>query len=79
MLKDDIWFKIHPQKNGMLCMNCAEKKLGRPLQRDDILICPLKVVISPYTASILKGLRECKKVRLKYKSRHSTRWNKNFK
>jgi len=79
MLKDHIWLNIHPQKNGMLCMACAEQKLGRPLKQDDILICPLTVILNPYTASLLNGLRECKKVRLKYKSRRSIRWNKNYK
>jgi len=35
MLKDDIWFSIHPSKNGMLCLNCLEKRLHRPLTIND--------------------------------------------
>jgi len=35
MLKDRLWRKIHPSTDGMLCLSCAEKRLGRPLTRRD--------------------------------------------
>lgn len=74
MLKDQIWQKIHPKKSGMLCMDCAEKKLGRTLKMEDILICPLTVIFNPYTAAILKGDREARRVNQKYKVRMRITW-----
>lgn len=53
MLKDELWAEIHPQIDGMLCMDCVEEKLGRKLIADDILICPLTVALNPYTRKIL--------------------------
>jgi hypothetical protein len=49
-LKDRLWRRINPAVDGMLCLPCAEKRLGRPLSRPDFkdvpvnakqaLICP---------------------------------------
>lgn len=35
MLKDDVWLTIHGSKNGMICLGCVEKRLGRCLTSDD--------------------------------------------
>jgi hypothetical protein len=35
MLKDRLWSRIHPPIDGMLCLPCAEKRLGRSLTRKD--------------------------------------------
>jgi hypothetical protein len=34
-LKDRLWKRINPAIDGMLCLPCAEKRLGRPLSRRD--------------------------------------------
>ncbi len=34
-LKQDIWGKIHNSIWGMLCIGCAEARLGRQLTKDD--------------------------------------------
>jgi hypothetical protein len=35
MLKDRLWKRINPSVDGMLCLPCAEKRLGRSLSRKD--------------------------------------------
>jgi len=35
MLKDEIWFSIHNSKEGMLCIDCLEKRLKRKLVKTD--------------------------------------------
>lgn len=35
MLHDAVWKRINPKGKGMLCIGCAEKRLGRMLTPDD--------------------------------------------
>ena len=35
MLKGDVWEKAVPDGSGNLCRACVEKRLGRPLVRED--------------------------------------------
>jgi hypothetical protein len=35
MLKDELWKKINPSIDGMLCLPCVEKRLRRSLTRKD--------------------------------------------
>lgn len=35
MLKDTVWSQIHNSPKGFLCIDCAEKRLGRPLNKED--------------------------------------------
>lgn len=35
MLVDNIWEIINPFKHGMLCIKCAESRLGRNLNKRD--------------------------------------------
>jgi len=35
MLIDETWKKIHDSKFGMLCIGCAERRLGRRLNHSD--------------------------------------------
>lgn len=35
MLKDQVWFSVHPSKVGMLCVGCIETRLGRKLKAED--------------------------------------------
>jgi hypothetical protein len=41
MLKDRLWKRINPSIDGMLCLPCAEKRLGRPLSRRDFKKVPV--------------------------------------
>lgn len=41
MLKNRLWKRIHPLMDGMLCLPCAEKRLGRPLSRRDFKKSPV--------------------------------------
>ena len=35
MLNDNVWNQIHSSNQGMLCIGCVEKRLGRKLNRSD--------------------------------------------
>jgi hypothetical protein len=35
MLHDDLWLSIHPEDDGKLCLFCVEKRLGRPVTKED--------------------------------------------
>lgn len=41
MLKYKLWRAIHYKIDGMLCLACAEHRLGRPLVRDDFSRAPV--------------------------------------
>lgn len=53
MLNHDIWIQINGKKDGMLCMNCVEEKLGRKLEANDILPCYLTLFENEYTKDIM--------------------------
>lgn len=38
-LKDEVWFKVHNSKKGMVCINCVEIKLNRKLCKKDFTDC----------------------------------------
>jgi hypothetical protein len=40
-LKDTVWRRINPIILGMLCLKCAEDRLGRPLCRSDFSAAPI--------------------------------------
>jgi hypothetical protein len=35
MVHNALWAKVHPKINGMLCLSCLERRLGRRLRVDD--------------------------------------------
>jgi hypothetical protein len=41
MLWHRIWRRINYKIDGMICLDCAEKRLGRPLHRDDFTKAPV--------------------------------------
>jgi hypothetical protein len=41
MLKLKIWKSINPKIDGMLCLSCAEKRLGRKLVHRDFTLTPV--------------------------------------
>ncbi len=40
MLRDALWKRINPADDGMLCIACAEKRLGRQLKPSDFTDAP---------------------------------------
>ena len=40
MIQHTLW-ENHVKSDGMLCISCLEKRLGRSLVRNDFLDCPL--------------------------------------
>ncbi len=40
-LRRRLWRKIQPAIAGMLCLECAERRLGRPLVSDDFTKAPI--------------------------------------
>jgi hypothetical protein len=41
LLRDEVWLKANPQRQGMLCIGCVEKRLGRRLTPEDFQGAPL--------------------------------------
>jgi len=41
MLTDDLWKKIADDLDKMLCMACAEKRIGHTIVKDDLKPCPV--------------------------------------
>ena len=41
MLKLKIWKSINQKIDGMLCLSCAEKRLGRKLVHSDFMLTPV--------------------------------------
>ena len=42
-IHDSLWLQIHPDDQGMLCVGCAESRLGRVLTRDDFPQYPINM------------------------------------
>jgi hypothetical protein len=42
MLQADLWASINPRIEGMLCIPCLERRLGRKVCDDDLQSLPLK-------------------------------------
>ena len=51
-LKDTVWRRINPIILGMLCLKCAEDRLGRPLCRSDFSAAPINA----------RGARTCREL-----------------
>lgn len=41
MIKDVLWKVINPALHGMLCITCAEKRLGRSFEKSDFKDVPV--------------------------------------
>lgn len=54
-LHDEVWAKIHNSQKGMLCVLCAESRLGRELCADDF---PPVTINDPKIAAMSDRLRE---------------------
>jgi hypothetical protein len=43
MLRDDVWREANPSVEGMLCLDCLEKRLGRGVGWWDLSPAPINV------------------------------------
>ena len=43
MVRDDLWSRVGPGVEGILCLSCLESRMGRPIAMDDLLLCGLTV------------------------------------
>jgi hypothetical protein len=41
MVTDTVWLSVNHYVQGMLCIGCLEKRLGRKLTPPDFTLCPL--------------------------------------
>jgi hypothetical protein len=57
MLKDAVWRTINPLVLGMLCLKCAEDRLGRPLCRADFSSAPVNQRFAHSCAALAVRLR----------------------
>jgi hypothetical protein len=44
LVRDEVWREANPQGDGMLCISCLEKRLGRELTHDDFAFVPLNLI-----------------------------------
>ncbi len=66
LLKDELWWEIAKEKREILCLNCIERRLGRPITFYDLKDCGLtremeagaeiymREIGQPYHADFLK-------------------------
>lgn len=47
MLVDEVWYSVHDSGEGMLCIGCIEKRLGRELTPADFHECLLNTMSFP--------------------------------
>jgi hypothetical protein len=52
MLRDEIWLSIVPDRLGLLCLSCVEKRLGRRLSEDDFLFTPPEMMARMFAPKI---------------------------
>jgi hypothetical protein len=43
MVQDHLWRAVNPKIEGMLCVGCLEKQLGRELNFTDFTLCPVNL------------------------------------
>jgi hypothetical protein len=43
MVRDDVWRAAHPAGEGILCVACLERRLGRELEFEDFVWLPINV------------------------------------
>ena len=64
MVTHELWARVNPGGDGMLCIGCLEKRLGRELTPDDFW---LNSVSSPKSERLLKRLGDLRKHEAKFK------------
>jgi len=53
MLTSEVWLEAVPDREGMLCINCVELRLGRQLWPEDFMEAPLNFMNSIMSARLL--------------------------
>ena len=56
MVLDDVWLKGVPDGQGMLCIGCLEKRLGRQLVASDFIAAPINLGFFPRSRRFLDRL-----------------------
>jgi len=56
MINKDIWLDINPKDAGMLCIGCAEDRLGRQLTQKDFTDAPVNFGIFPQSDRFLNRM-----------------------
>lgn len=57
MVTDKVWLEVNDTKEGMLCIECLEKRLGRKLKTGEVTDCLINRE-NPYMAPlVVPGLR----------------------
>lgn len=56
MLHQKLWLKIHPEDDGMLCIGCAETRLGRQLNSGDFTHYPVNCLINSRSERLIDRL-----------------------
>ena len=56
MIHHDLWDQCLKGAGGWICVPCIEDRLGRPLTRDDFILCPINVTTFRKTARLLERM-----------------------
>lgn len=56
MVTDGVWELANPQRCGMLCIGCLEKRLGRTLTAADFTAAPINHGVFPYSERLAARL-----------------------
>jgi hypothetical protein len=56
VVTDEIWMAANPDRAGMLCIGCLEKRIRRRLTPADFIDCPLNTDSGPLRFSKSKRL-----------------------
>lgn len=46
MVKDELWYSVVQDGNGMLCFSCLERRIGRPLVITDFTGAPINFMMA---------------------------------
>ncbi len=59
MFRDHLWRRVvrRPRRDGMLCIACVERRLGRALHRDDFTRAPINTNQARVCAVLAQRLR----------------------
>jgi hypothetical protein len=57
MLYAKLWKKINPHEKGMLCIGCAEARLGRKLNKNDFTKVPINTIETSRTVRLQNRLK----------------------
>lgn len=53
IVREEVWKQKGLNDSELLCMDCMESRIRRPLQVEDLTLCNLNTMMNPYTRQIL--------------------------